>query len=90
VVKIPATGVNTTFTVNMLAEDDWVTELNALAPGTTGAWEAHPAGDVAGKIEMIATEAIVRSRGLTVTVDGLAVIPVTFEINGTLTIQVAS
>jgi hypothetical protein len=32
----------------------------------------------------------VRSRGLTVTVDGLAVMPVTIEINGTLTIQVAS
>ncbi len=90
VVKIPSSGVNTTFTVNILAEDDWVTELNALVPGATGAWEAHPAGDVAGKIEITATEAIVRSRGLAVTVDGLAVLSVTFEINGAITIQVAS
>lgn len=90
VVKIPTTGTNTTFTFNVLAEDDWVTELNALAPGTTGAFEAHPAGDASGRIEMTATECVVRSRGLTVTVDGLAVMPVTIEINGTLTIQVAS
>jgi len=90
VVKIPTTGSNTTFTFNVLAEDDWVTELNALAPGTTGAFEAHPAGDSSGRIEMTATEAIVRSRGLTVTVNGLAVMPVTIEINGALTIQVAS
>lgn len=90
VVRIPATGKDATFTFNVLAEDDWVTEMNALAPGTTGAFEFHPAGDSAGRIEMIATECIVRSRGLTGSVADLTVMPVTIEINGTLTIQVAS
>lgn len=43
-----------------LAKTD-TTKVTAFAPGTTGAFEAHPAGDTAGNIEITATKGTVIS-----------------------------
>ena len=40
------------------------TKVTAFAPGTTGAFEAHPGGDTAGNIEITATKATVISAPL--------------------------
>jgi len=46
-----------------LAKTD-TTKVTAFAPGTTGAFEAHPGGDTAGYIEITATKATVISAPL--------------------------
>lgn len=79
-----------TFTFNVLLGSQDVTLLNALAPGTSGSFEFHPEGDSASNIEMVATTALVASRGMTGSIGSLTVVPITIEIDGSLTIQAAS
>jgi len=78
------------FTFNVLLGSQDITLLNALAPGTTGAFEFHPEGDTASNIEMVAALGIVASRGMTGSIGSLTVVPITIEIDGSITIQAAS
>lgn len=78
-----------TFAVSMgLAKND-VTKINALEPGNTATFEAHPAGDVFGNIEVISTEAKVISRNINYAVAAFITMDVTFRLND-VTFQSAS
>lgn len=78
-----------TFTASLgLAAND-VTKINALEPGTTAAFEAHPAGDTFGYIEVIATSAKVISRNINYAVAAFITMDVTIRLND-VTFQAAS
>jgi len=55
-------GVSFRASLALAATD--TTKVTAFAPGTTGAFEAHPGGDTAGNIEITATKATVISAPL--------------------------
>lgn len=47
------------FSVTLALAASDTTKVSALKPGTTGAFEAHPAGDTSGYQEITATDALV-------------------------------
>ena len=47
------------------------TKISALAPGTTGAFEAHPGGDTATYIEVTASRGTVISRPVSAPINGI-------------------
>ena len=47
------------------------TTVIAFAPGTTGAFECHPGGDSAGRIEVTATRAQVNSANMSAPINGI-------------------
>lgn len=72
---------STTFSVSLgLAAND-VTKVNALAPGTSGAFEAHPGGDTAGYIEVTATDSLVTAANQSAPVNGIITLDVTIRLN---------
>lgn len=48
------------FNISLALDADDVTKLTTLYPGATGAFEAHPAGDTNGYMEVTATDSLVR------------------------------
>lgn len=48
------------FNISLGLSADDVAKLTALYPGATGAFEAHPAGDVNGYMEVTATDSMIR------------------------------
>lgn len=77
------------FTVSLgLAATD-VTKINALEPGTNGAFEAHPAGDTPTFIEIVAASSKVISRNINWAVAAFITMDVTIRLND-VTYQAAS
>lgn len=62
---------NVSFSVSLALAKTDVTKVTALAPGTTGAFEAHPGGDAASNIEITATRGIVIQRNVTAPINGI-------------------
>ena len=56
-------------TLGLAAAD--TTRVIALAPGTTGAFLAHPAGDVTGNIEISAARAQVNTANISAPINGI-------------------
>jgi len=83
-------ATDNTFTFSVLTEAGDQTTLNALLPGTSGAFEFHPEGDTASNIEFDAATAYVTSLDFQGATGSLAVHTVTFAIDGTLTVRAAS
>lgn len=67
-----------------------ITQLNALLPGTTGAFGFHPEGDTAGNIEHDAAAAKITSLSESASTSTFAVHRVTIVVDGDLTIRAAS
>lgn len=65
------------------------TKVSAMEPGTTGAFEAHPAGDTATYIEVVATEAVVNAANKSTSPNGIITMDVTIRLND-ITLQAAS
>ena len=77
-----AAGTRTvTFTCSMALAADDVAKIAALKPGTTGAFEAHPAGDTPGYQEVIATEALVTAFNRSWSANGIITGDVTIRLN---------
>ena len=57
------------------------TTVIALAPGTTGAWLAHPAGDVTGNIELSSTRAQIISAPMSTSANGIILLDVEFGLD---------
>lgn len=78
-----------TFTASLALAATDVTKINALEPGNTGAFEAHPAGDTPTYIEIVAASAKVISRNITYAVAAFITMDVTIRLND-VTYQAAS
>lgn len=79
-----------TFTFSLALAKTDVTKMTALAPGTLiTTFEAHPAGDTDGYIEIISTDGIIESRPGTWSPNGMIAIDVTCHLNN-ITFQAAS
>lgn len=70
-----------TFRVSMGLDAENTTTVIALAPGTTGAFEAHPAGNYTSMIEVSATRAQVNSANMSAPVNGIIVLDVEFGLD---------
>lgn len=62
-------GISFSVTLALAATD--TTKVSGLAPGTTGAFEAHPAGNTATYIEVTATRGVLTQRNLTAPINGI-------------------
>ena len=77
---LPGTNT-TTFRVSLALAKTETTKVTGLAPGTTGTFEAHPAGDTAGNIEIEVTRAQVNSANISAPVNGIIAIDVEFGLD---------
>lgn len=78
-----------TFTASLALAANDVTKINALEPGASGTFEAHPAGDTFGFIEITSTSAKVISRNISYAVASFITMDVTIRLND-VTFQAAS
>ena len=77
-----AVGTKTvTFRASLALASTDTTKVAALAPGTTGNFEAHPAGDSSGTIEIEVTRAQVNSANMSAPVNGIIAIDVEFGLD---------
>lgn len=77
-----AAGAKTiTFNVSLALAATDSTKLSYLAPGTTGAFEAHPAGDTATYIEAEVAKATVISSNISAPINGFVTADVVFGID---------
>lgn len=72
---------STTFDFSAAVEVTDIVKLNAFAPGLTGVFEWHPAGDTATYIEVTSTEALITGRNLSDPVNGICTMDVTMRLN---------
>jgi len=77
---LPGTNA-ATFRVQLALAKTATTTVIALAPGTTGAWLGHPAGDVTGNIEISATRAQVNSANLSAGPNAVIALDVEFALD---------
>jgi len=77
---LPGT-VSATFRVQLALAGVATTSVIALAPGTTGAFLAHPAGDVTGNIEISATRAQVNSANISTAPNAVIALDVEFALD---------
>jgi len=77
---LPGTNA-ATFRVQLALAKTATTTVIALAPGTTGAWLGHPAGDVTGNIEISATRAQVNSANLSAGPNAVIMLDVEFALD---------
>jgi len=70
-----------TFRVSLALAATDTTKVSALAPGTTGAFEAHPAGDTATYIEVRATRAQVNSANISAPINGVITVDAEFGLD---------
>ena len=70
-----------TFRVSLALAAADTTKVSALAPGTTGAFEAHPAGDTPTYIEVRATRAQVNSANLSAPINGVITVDAEFGLD---------
>lgn len=87
--KAAAGSRSVTFAVSLALSVTDTTKVSALAPGTTGAFEAHPGGDTDSYIEIISTSALVTQRNLSAPVNGIITADVQIRLND-VTFQAAS
>jgi hypothetical protein len=59
------------FAVSLALSAADTTKVSALAPGSTGAFEAHPAGDTATYIEITSTKGTVTQRNIAAPINGI-------------------
>ena len=72
---LPGTNA-ATFRVSLALAAVATTTVIAFAPGTTGVFLAHPAGDVTGNIEISATRAQVNSANISAPMNGVIMIDI--------------
>lgn len=79
----------TTFSVSLgLAATD-TAKVNALYPGAKAAFEAHPAGDQPGYMEVIASEALITTANKSAPNNGIITLDLTIRLND-VTLAVAT
>lgn len=77
-----AAGTKTiTFSASLALAATDTTKLSYFAPGTTGAFEAHPAGDTPTYIEAIVTKATVISSNISAPINGVVAVDLTFGLD---------
>jgi len=69
------------FRVSMALAATDTTKVTAFAPGTTGAFEAHPAGDTATYIEVRASRAQVNSANISAPINGVILVDAEFMLD---------
>ncbi|MFW6069653.1 MAG: hypothetical protein ACOC9X_01295 [bacterium] len=69
------------FSISLALAADDTDKVSALEPGNEGAFEAHPGGDEAGNIEVIATDALVTVANKSAPVNGMITMDVTIRLN---------
>lgn len=69
------------FSVTLALAANDVTKINALAPGTTGAFVYKPAGSAIGKPKISAARGLVTSRPLSAPVNGVFTTDVTIRLD---------
>lgn len=69
------------FRVSLALAKTETTKVTALAPGTTGAFEAQPAGNTAGYIEIQASRAQVNSANISTSPNGVILIDAEFGLD---------
>lgn len=69
------------FSVSLGLSATDVDKVQALAPGQKAAFEAHPAGDSAGYIEVTATEALIRQANKSAPTNGIITMDVQIRLN---------
>lgn len=70
-----------TFQVTLALDTTDDTKVSALAPGSTGTFEAHPAGDTATYIEITSTDAVITNAGISTAVNDIITMDVTIRLN---------
>ena len=70
-----------TFRVSLALAKTDTAKVTLLAPGTTGLFEAHPAGDSSGNIEVEVTRAQVNSSNLSAPINGVITADVEFGLD---------
>ena len=70
-----------TFSTSLALSQTDTTKHQALYPGATGAFEAHPAGDTATYIEITSTSALITSANTSAPVNGIITIDLTIRLN---------
>lgn len=80
---------STTFSASLGLEATDHAKITALAPGTSGAFEGHPAGDTATYIEVLATDSLVTVANQSAPANGIISLDVTIRLND-ITTQAAS
>ena len=70
-----------TFRASLALAATDTTKVTALAPGTTGAFECHPAGDTATYIEIEVSRAQVNSANMSAPINGIIAIDVEFGLD---------
>lgn len=69
------------FTASLALSTTDTTKVSAFAPGTTGAFEAHPGGDSSGAIEITATKGTVISAPISSGPNNIIAIDVTIALD---------
>ena len=70
-----------TFRVSLALAKTETTKLTGLAPGTSGAFEAHPAGDTPTYIEIEVTRAQVNTANVSAPVNGVITADIEFALD---------
>jgi hypothetical protein len=78
-----------TFDVTLALAATDTAKIAALAPGTTGGFEAHPGGDTATRIEITSTKGTVISRNLSAPSNGIISTDISIALDD-VTFQAAS
>jgi len=78
-----------TFAVTLALSVTDVTKINALLPGNTGTFEAHPGGDTDSYIEVTCTSALITQANKGVPVNGILTLDLVIRLND-VTYQEAS
>jgi hypothetical protein len=78
-----------TFAVSLALSVTDVMKINALYPGATGTFEAHPGGDTPTYIEVVSTSALITQANKPMPVNGILSIDLVIRLND-VTFQAAS
>lgn len=78
-----------TFAVSLALSVTDVTKINALYPGATGTFKAHPGGDTPTYIEVVSTSALITQANKPMPVNGILSIDLVIRLND-VTFQTAS
>jgi len=70
-----------TFAVTLALSVTDVTKINALYPGATGAFEAHPGGDTPTYIEVVAASALITQANKPQPVNGILTLDLVIRLN---------
>lgn len=77
-----AAGTRTaTFNASLALAIDDETKVSAFTPGTADTFEAHPGGDTANNIEIVATEALVVQANISAPVNGIISLDLQLRLN---------